>query len=243
MCVEKNIDFVAILPEFYRSNFIIDVPVSIFFRSLITIGRVYRAEDKESSVSVGSGSFNFVLIDAFEKAGGFEKLKMEVIDDVTMGQILKSSGAKTLMLLGKKFVGVRWYSNLRSLFDGMGRAMMTGLGNFNFLQLFLLSTIAFVIDITPFIILIPFGIPYLQFIGIISIVFIISATIITDRLMNRSFHYSFFLPIGYVLIYLISLYGGFKVFTNGGLTWRDTFYSTKDLKDGRVFKYFPKKES
>ncbi len=241
LCLKNNIDFVAVLPEFYSSNFVVDVPVSIFFRSLMTMGRAYKAEDKKSRVSVGSGSFNFVRREAFEKAGEFEKLKMEVIDDVAMGQILKSSGAKTSMLIGKKFVGVKWYSNLKSLFDGMGRAMMAGLGNFNFFQLFLLSTIAFIIDTTPFIILIPFGIPYLQLIGIVSIVFIISATIITDNLMNRSFYYSFFLPIGYLLIYLIALYGGLRIFINRGLIWRNTFYSINDLKKGRVFKYFPKK--
>lgn len=240
-CIEKKVDFVAVLPEFSSSNFFVDVAVSVFFRSLLTIGRAYKAEEKNSRVSVGSGSFNFVKREAFIEAGEFEKLKMEVIDDVAMGQILKSSGAKTSMLIGKKFVRVKWYSNLKSLFDGMGRAMMTGLGNFNFFQLFLLSTIAFIIDTTPFIILIPFGIPYLQLIGIVSVVLIISATIITDNLMNRSFYYSFFLPIGYLLIYLISLYGGLKIFLNRGLTWRNTFYSINDLKNGRVFNYFPQK--
>lgn len=238
--IEKNLDFIAILPEFTKSNFLIDIAVSIFFRALLTIGRAYKAEDKNSPVAIGSGSFNFVKREAFEKLGGFEKLKMEVIDDVSLGQLLKSSGAKTSMLIGKEFVKVKWYSSLGSLFDGMGRAMMTGLGNFNFLQLFLLSSLAFIIDITPFILLLPFEISYLQIIGLISIIFIVSATIITDKLMNRSLCFSFFLPIGYVLIYMISLYGGLKFLLNGGLSWRNTFYSTKDLKKGRVFKYFPK---
>ena len=238
-CERESIDFVAVIPDFRRSRFLIDLCVSIFFRGLLTIGRAYQAENPMSSVSVGSGSFNFVRRKAFEQAGGFAAFRMEVIDDVTMGQQMKAAGFRTSLMLGKGMVAVRWYDRFSALFHGMGRALMTGMGNFNLPQLLFLSSSAFILDMLPFILSVQNVSIVLKWVGISSAVLIILATIQSDRLLNRPPWFSLFLPLGYLLVYIIALYGGIKIWLERGLVWRDTYYPIKDLKKGRRFKYFP----
>lgn len=238
-CEHKKLDHVAILPQFLSAGFFVDVAVSVFLRGLLAGGRSYKAEDEQSKVAVGAGAFNLVKRTAFAKTAGFPWLKLEIIDDITLGQMLKASGARNSAISGRGPVRVRWYSSFKELVGGLGRAAAVGIGNYSLLQLVLAGCLAFILDIIPFVILIPMGIPFLPFLGLFTVVTAVTVTILSNRLTGLPLLAAFFLPVGYVIVFFITLLGGLKLFKDKGIYWRDTFYPKKLLKKGRRFKFFP----
>lgn len=239
----EKFDHVAIIPEFYSANFFVDAAVSVFMRVLIAVARTYNIEEKKSNASGGAGAFNLVRRSAFEKTKGFPWLKLEIIDDVTLGQMLKTSGARSSAVNGRGFVGVCWYTSFKGMADGAGRAGVAALGNYNFFRLIFICCIGFVIDMMPFLALFPMGIPYLPYFGLSIITAAVSASIISNRLVGLPLLPGIMLPVGHTLVLFVNLWGGLKFFKNKGIIWRGTFYPKKLLKKGRRFKYFIPKPS
>ena len=238
-CEHKKLDHAAILPEFFSAGFFVDAAVSVSLRALLAGGRSYKAADEKSGIAVGAGAFNFVRRSAFEKTAGFPYLKLEIIDDITLGQMLKASGARNTAVNGRGFVGVRWYSSFNELVKGLGRAAVVGIGNLSLLRHIPLSSLAFILDIIPFVALIPIGIPYLPYLGMFTAAISITVSILSNRLTGLPLLSVFFLPVGYITVFFITMLGGLRFLKDKGIYWRGTFYPKKLLKKGRRFKLFP----
>ena len=236
---KEKLEHVAIIPGFYSANFFVDAAVSVFLRVLMAVGRPYKMSDEKSMAAGGAGAFNLVKRSAYEKTKGFPRLKMEIIDDVTLGQMLKASGAKTCAVSGRGFVGVRWYTTFKGMVDGAGRAGAAALGNYNAFRLAAVSLFGFVIDMMPFFVLFPMGIPYLPYFGLAVIAAGVSASITANRILGLPLLPGIMLPVSHVIVLITNLWGAVKFFKNNGIVWRGTFYSKKELKEGRRFQYLP----
>jgi cellulose synthase/poly-beta-1,6-N-acetylglucosamine synthase-like glycosyltransferase len=56
----------------------------------------------------GSGAFNLVRAAAYRQCGGYEKLRLTVLDDVKLGQLLVRAGKRTRAFLGVDDVECHW---------------------------------------------------------------------------------------------------------------------------------------
>ena len=54
--------------------------------------RLWRVADPQSRDAVGVGAFNLMRRATYEAVGGWERLRMEVIEDVRMGYLIKQAG-------------------------------------------------------------------------------------------------------------------------------------------------------
>lgn len=229
----RQLDHLAVFPEMYPTNFLLDVVLSMFIRMLCMWTRVWAVEDEQSDAFVGSGSFNLVRRTAFEKTKGFEWLKLEVCDDVALGQMLKKSGARSSLINGRKYVGVNFYSSLREMAIGSERAVFTVFGNFSAVRLFVGSLISFALEMAPFFALIFGGTPYIRILGAVLIVIVSVISISVNIWMNRAILPGLFLPIGATIMTFYSIRAGILGAKRGGIIWRGTFYPTEVLKKGR----------
>jgi len=237
-CRSKNLDQLAIVPEFYKGKFFADTAISVFLKALIAWSRSWKIKDPESTAFGGAGAFNLVRRTAFEKTKGFEWLKLEVIDDLTLGQMIKRTGGRSDMINGRGYVGVRWYSSFREMSIGMGRAVFVGIPNFGVTKLILLSSLTFTLDIIPYIILVPMGIPYLPTAGVVIILLTFLSSIVVSRFTNHPLLPTFLLLVGHIIVFIVSVKSAVTALIKGGIVWRGTFYSTKMLKKGRRFTIF-----
>lgn len=234
-CQSENLDHLALLPELYGGNFLVDMAVAVFLKALIVTGRSWKIKDPNSRTFGGSGAFTMIRRPALEKTKGFAWLKLEVIDDLTLGQMLKRSGGRSDMISGRGCVGVQWYRTFNEMAVGLGRALFVGLPNFNLIALVLLSCFTFTLDMIPFVILFPMGIPHLPIAGFIIVLIALSTSILAARLINIPLLPALFLPLGNIIVFLIALIMGTVTSIRGGIVWRGTFYSIKTLKAGRRF--------
>ncbi|MCP5105585.1 MAG: glycosyltransferase [bacterium] len=236
-CETKRIDHAAVIPGFHSGGFFVDAAVSVFLRVLIAVGRAYKFEDKKSNTAGGAGAFNLVKRSAFEKTKGFPWLKLEIIDDVTLAQMLKTSGAATSAVGGKGFVEVCWYGTFKGMIDGAGRAGAAALGNYNSFRHTAFACLGFIIDMVPFLVLFTTGIPFLRYLGLFVIAAAVSASVLSNRLLGLPLLPGILLPVGHIIVLFANLWGAVKFVKNKGIIWRGTFYPKKKLKQGRRFRY------
>lgn len=236
-CESRKLDHLAVLPEFYPTNFFLDTVFSIFMRMICLAGRFWAIEDEKSSASVGSGSFNLVRRTAFERTEGFEWLKLEVADDVVLGQMLKKSGARSCLINGREYVGVYFYRSLREAALGAEKAVFTVMGNFSLRQLILISVIMFGLEMSPFFALIPMGIPYIRFLAVAMFLVTLAVLVSINKWLNRAILPSLFLPVGITTIVILIVRSGILGVKRKGIFWRGTFYPTKMLKEGKRYKF------
>jgi hypothetical protein len=204
-------------------------------KALIVTGRTWKIKDPNSRTFGGAGAFTMVKRSALEKTKGLAWLKLEIIDDLTLGQMVKRSGSRSDMINGRSYVGVQWYRTFNEMTVGLGRALFVGLPNFNLFALVLISCFTFTLDMIPFVILIPMGIPYLPIAGLIIILIALSTSILAARFIGLPLLPAFFLPLGNIIVFLTALIMGTMTTIRGGIVWRGTFYSIKTLKQGRRF--------
>jgi glycosyltransferase involved in cell wall biosynthesis len=70
--------------------------------------RLWRVADPKAKDSVGVGAFNLMRRSTYEAVGGWERLRMEVIEDLRMGVLIKQAGYASRVVTGRNLVRIRW---------------------------------------------------------------------------------------------------------------------------------------
>ena len=70
--------------------------------------RLWKVADPRASDSIGVGGFNLVRREVYERLGGFEALRMEVLDDLRLGWLVKHGGYAQRIAVGPQLVCIRW---------------------------------------------------------------------------------------------------------------------------------------
>jgi glycosyltransferase involved in cell wall biosynthesis len=70
--------------------------------------RLWRVADPGSRDAVGVGAFNLMRRSTYEAVGGWERLRMEVIEDLRMGYLIKRAGFQSRVVTGRNLVRIRW---------------------------------------------------------------------------------------------------------------------------------------
>ena len=113
-------------------------------------------------------------------------MKMSVADDVALGRVLKRSGARGSLLNGRHYVGVHFYHSVRDMAIGSERAIFTLIGGYSLLRLILLTIAMLCLELSPFITVLMFGFPYVQYLGLVTFIIAAVVSIVMDRWANRS---------------------------------------------------------
>lgn len=70
--------------------------------------RLWRVDDPRAKDSFGAGAFNMVRREVYEQVGGFESLRLEILEDVFLGMRIKRAGFKQRVILGRNLARLRW---------------------------------------------------------------------------------------------------------------------------------------
>jgi glycosyltransferase involved in cell wall biosynthesis len=70
--------------------------------------RLWRVADPRSRDAIGVGAFNLMRRSTYEAVGGWKRLRMEVIEDVRMGYVIKQAGFASRVVTGRNLVRIRW---------------------------------------------------------------------------------------------------------------------------------------
>ena len=102
---------------------------------------LWKVGDKKAWDFFGAGGFNFVRRDAYERVGGFESLRMEVVEDLRLAWKIKRAGFRQRFVTGPGLVRIHWIQSALGIVDLLekngfaGMRYRTGLALLAFLGL------------------------------------------------------------------------------------------------------------
>jgi len=70
--------------------------------------RLWKVADPRARDFIGVGGFNLIRREVYERLGSFETLRMEVLDDLCLGWLVKRGGYRQRVAIGPGLVRIRW---------------------------------------------------------------------------------------------------------------------------------------
>ncbi len=225
----KKLDHLTLAPNLKGSSFWTNAFISYFLFGFGFFKRPWKSNDPKSKAAIGIGAFNLLSRKAYVQIGTHKNIKMRPDDDLMLGWQIKKAGKKQHLALALEHLQVEWYPDLRSALIGLEKNTFAGLFYSYFMVLFAISGL-FLSQLFPFIALfVTTGAT--QQIFFLSILMLFLAYNVTANKMAKGANtYLTVFPIT-VLIFIYSIARA-TVLTlyRGGIIWRGTFYSIKQLK-------------
>lgn len=181
---------------------------------------------------LGLGAFNLVRASAYRQCGGYEALRLTVLDDVKLGLLLRRAGKRTRAFVGGDDVEALWGRRLwdavrlmeKNHFATFEFSLPLALGVITFLTLLMVAAVLGAVSgtnaglaaaLSPFCLSLP-------------------AAILARRL-GWSWSIALGVPFAMPVVLLCSLLNStLKTLWRGGIRWRDTFYPLETLRAGKV---------
>ena len=177
--------------------------------------------------SIGVGAFNLIRREAYDALGGWEALRMEVLEDLALGRRVKARGFAQRVALGLDLVGVRW---ARGAFGVVGNLTKNLFALFHFRPELLLGCVCGLAIFTLFPLAACLAGPALWW---PTALMLISLSLAYQQ-MGRYQHFSAAQMPMYPVAALLLLYALLRsmclALWYGGVSWRGTFYSLRELR-------------
>jgi len=186
--------------------------------------------DKPKSY-LGFGAFNLVRTSAYRQCGGYEALRLTVLDDVRFGLLLRRGGKRTRSFIGGEDAECHWGTTAWSMIKLMEKNYFAAL-DFR-LWLALLGSAAVILVSSAVVIGLVTGTAAGIAAALSPLSLIVPAGILAHRL-GWSWPCAILTPFMLPLLLFALLNSAFVTLRQGGVRWRDTFYSIDELRAGAV---------
>jgi len=230
----ERLDHVALLAELATPSVWVSACLTSSLRGLLALLRPWEANDPRSPKAIGTGAFNLVRRAAFDRTPGFEWLRLEVADDIGLGLMMKRSGARTRLLLGRGQVLNEGYATLGDAVRGLEKNAFAQGARFAPGRGAALAGLGVVGAFAPFAAFLPVGLPGLPAVGAAALAAFVAAAFVFTRACRESpFGVLLSLPVGDLLMSYVVARATVLGVLRGGLVWRGTTYPTAMLRAGQ----------
>ena len=228
----ENADHVVVFPRIIMKRPGEKMMIA-FFQTLFTFGhRPWRVADPETKDHMGVGAFNLVRRTAYEAVGTYKALRMEVLDDMKLGKVLKNARFRQRNVFGDDLISVRWAKGAMGVVDNLTKNFFAVL-SFQWWRTVASVFGLFFLNLGPFLgIWLAHGwarVPYVVALGSMFLIY-----------LGMSFKSS--IPPYYFLLHPIStmmfeytlIRSMVLTLRNDGVIWRGTKYPLEELRKGVV---------
>jgi chlorobactene glucosyltransferase len=94
---------------------------SVIPQVYVHLARVYRfkeVSDPNSAAAAANGQYLLIRRDAYDRAGGHEAVRAEILEDVELARRVKAAGGRLIFLPGAEWVETRMYTSFRAMWQG-----------------------------------------------------------------------------------------------------------------------------
>jgi cellulose synthase/poly-beta-1,6-N-acetylglucosamine synthase-like glycosyltransferase len=176
---------------------------------------------------IGVGAFSLVRRSVYEALGGFQELRMEVLEDMRFGFRVKQYGFAQRVAFGKDLVRIRWADSAWGMLANLTKNLYAV---FRFRAALLVGAWVglFVMCMTPFLALLISGAT--RWAGMATLGTLVLLNLRYWRQTNISPVYLALLPVATLLFLFTMARSMALVLWRGGVLWRGTLYPLKDLR-------------
>lgn len=223
----NKIDHLCILPEVISRSEMLNAMLGTFTLLFMLQFRPWASSNPRSKASIGIGAFNLIRRTAYEQAGTHQLIKLRPDDDLKLGHLIKSAGLKQNVLIGKGYVGLEWYHNVSQFVNGLMK------NSFAVADYSILKTMGGIIVVLglialPVPLMLLFGTKAEQ--GMACLILIFQSIYMTSPVLPNKWWHALMIPFAGLLMAYISARSAFITLKQGGIYWRDSFYSLDMLK-------------
>jgi len=228
----RGVDHLTLLPDLVMPGLLLKAFVAAFVIWFSGYLRPWKARDPASRCFVGVGAFNLVRAGAYAAAGGHVSIRMRPDDDIKLGKILKRSGARQDVVLGRDLVSVEWYHSLRAAIDGLMKNSFAVV-EYNPILMVLGAAAYLIVGLGPLAALL-LGDGAVRAMGAVAVGFQLFVHLRGAREAGAPWHAALLHPVISVIFCWIVLRAMVLNLRQGGITWRGTFYPLSELRRNRV---------
>jgi glycosyltransferase involved in cell wall biosynthesis len=204
-----------------------------FFQVLFTFcHRPWKVADPDARDHMGVGAFNMVRRPVYDAVGTYRALRMEVLDDMKLGKVVKNAGFAQRNVFGEDLISIHWAKGAFGVVNNLTKNFFAVLSFQWWRTLASVVGLAF-LNLGPFLgVWLAHGwlrAPYGVALGSIFVIYC--------GLSARSPvppYYFFLHPVSTSLFMYTLLRSMFVTIRNDGIVWRGTKYALEDLRKGMV---------
>lgn len=204
-----------------------------FFQCFFLFGhRAWKISNPRSRDHLGVGAFNMLGRAAYGKIGTFEALRMEVVEDMKVGKLIKERGLTQRAAFGRDLLRIHWASGAMGIVRNLSKNFFAFM-KFEWWRALFACVGLSLLALGPFLglALAPGGAK----LGYAVATFAVFLTYVGMSTKSDIPAYFFlFHPIGGILFVYTILRSMVVTLWNGGVTWRGTKYPLEELRKGLV---------
>jgi glycosyltransferase involved in cell wall biosynthesis len=204
-----------------------------FFQTMFMFGhRPWKVADPSTDDHMGVGAFNLVRRRVYDAVGTYEALRMEVLDDMKLGKVVKKAGFAQRNVFGGDLISIRWGHGAFGIVNNLTKNFFAVLSFQSWRTLLSAFGLAF-INLGPFLGLwLAHGwarLPFAVALGSLLMIYI-------GMSWRSSVPPYYFLlhPVSTAMFIYTLLRSMFLTLWNDGIVWRGTKYRLEDLRKGMV---------
>ncbi len=204
-----------------------------FFHTMFVFGhRPWKVADPKSRDHMGVGAFNLIRQSVYQAVGTYKALRMEVLDDMKLGKVVKNAGYAQRNVFGGDLISLRWANGAMGVVNNLTKNFFAIL-SFQWPRTLISAFGLAFLNLMPFLgVWLAHGwarLPYVVALGSMFSIYL------GMSLRSGVPAYYFLLhPVSTALFIYTLLRSMFHALWNDGIIWRGTRYPLEELRKGMV---------
>ena len=229
----SSVDYLCVVPEVQARQRLLKALYTVSLSGFFLATRIWEVKNQNSFVGVGA--CGLVRRSLLSQSPGLPWLKMEVVDDLALAQLAWQAGGKLDVYWGRECLGVEWYSSMGDLIRGLEKNLFAGAQYQYWRALLGIIGILFV-AVAPWLSIFSGNwLLTLAAVGAFSGYWL--AWITGDKAQGVGWLERLISPSLLLVIAWALARSTFMTWRQGGIKWRETFYSIAALRRGQRLKF------
>ena len=115
----ERADHVVLFPTMVMHTIGERMMMAFFQSQFVFAHRPWKVTDPKSRDAMGVGAFNLVRRSVYEEIGTYAALRMAVLDDMMLGELVKHSGFRQRCVFGRDLLRLRWVIGTFGMVHGL----------------------------------------------------------------------------------------------------------------------------
>jgi glycosyltransferase involved in cell wall biosynthesis len=204
-----------------------------FFQTMFVFGhRPWKVADPKTKDHMGVGAFNLLRRSTYEAVGTYQALRMEVLDDMKLGKVVKNAGFAQRNVFGADLISIRWARGAIGVVNNLTKNFFAILSFQWWRTLIAAFGLAF-LNLMPFLgVAFAHGWDRLPYAIALASMFLIYLGM-SWRSKVPAYYFALH-PVSTALFVYTLLRSMFFTLRNDGIIWRGTKYPLEELRKGMV---------
>jgi hypothetical protein len=199
---------------------------------LISLANWFSAVNRDKpKAHFGMGAFNLIQTAMYQRCGGYQALRLTVLDDVRLGLLVRRAGGKTRAFIGGNDVECHWGSSVRGMIKLMEKNYFAAI---DYRTGFAVGGAIVVLLLTSLTIAGPFTVTWAGIAAPLAWFSLALPAGVCARRLGWRIAAALVTPLIFPVVFYAFLNSAAVTIRQGGVRWRGTFYSLDQLREGSV---------